>query len=272
MPVGGGAAVPGAPLAVLGPGSGLGVSGLVRCGADWVALTGEGGHATMSPATDRESAVLDHMRKRFDHVSAERVLSGPGIVNLYNTLARSTQRAVEGYTAAQITDFAMRGGDAVCVEAAAMFCAMLGTVAGNLALTLGARGGVFIAGGIVPRLGRYFADLPFRARFQAKGRFEPYLAAIPTYVVTHPLAGLSRLRGIAGARPARHPMKPSPPSGARPYRAQSPTPQPPPGTPPQPPPDPDRPRPVEEPPDPVPVPPAEPPPPPLGDPPGKAAM
>ena len=188
MAVGGGTAAAGAPLAVLGPGSGLGVSGLVPCAAGWVALTGEGGHATMSPASDRESAVLDHMRRRFDHVSAERVLSGPGIVNLYNTLAEIDAIPSKGYTAAQITDLAMRGEDPVCVEATAMFCAMLGTVAGNLALTLGARGGLFIAGGIVPRLGHYFADSPFRARFQAKGRFEPYLAAIPTYVVTHPLA------------------------------------------------------------------------------------
>jgi glucokinase len=188
MPVGGGTAAPGAPLAVLGPGSGLGVSGLVACGAGWVPLTGEGGHATMSPAKDREGAVLDHMRRRFDHVSAERVLSGPGIVNLYNTLAEIDAIPSKGYTAAQITDLGTRGEDPVCVEATAMFCAMLGTVAGNLALTLGARGGVFVAGGIVPRLGQYFADSPFRARFQAKGRFEPYLAAIPTYVVTHPLA------------------------------------------------------------------------------------
>jgi glucokinase len=188
MPVGGGTAAPGAPLAVLGPGSGLGVSGLIAGTTGWVALTGEGGHATMSPASDRESAVLDRMRRRFDHVSAERVLSGPGIVNLYSTLAEIDRVSSKGYTAAQITDLGMRGEDLVCVEATAMFCAMLGTVAGNLALTLGARGGVFIAGGIVPRLGRYFADSPFRARFQAKGRFEPYLAAIPTCVVTHPLA------------------------------------------------------------------------------------
>jgi len=188
MPVGGGTAAAGAPLAVLGPGSGLGVSGLVACAAGWVALTGEGGHATMAPATDRESSVLDHMRRRFDHVSAERVLSGPGIVNLYNTLAEIDRIPSKGYTAAQITDLGMRGEDPVCVEATAMFCAMLGTVAGNLALTLGARGGVFIAGGIVPRLGQQFADSPFRARFQQKGRFETYLAAIPTYVVTHPLA------------------------------------------------------------------------------------
>jgi glucokinase len=188
LEVGGGAATPGEPLAVLGPGSGLGVSGLVACGSGWVALTGEGGHATMSPATDRESAVFDHMRRRFDHVSAERVLSGPGLVNLYNTLAELDGALSRGYTAAQITDLGMHGEDQLCVAATTMFCAMLGTVAGNLALTLGARGGVYIAGGIVPRLGHFFVDSPFRARFEAKGRFEPYLAAIPTWVVTHPRA------------------------------------------------------------------------------------
>ena len=188
LQVGAGVAVSGAPLAVLGPGSGLGVSGLVRCGRGWTALTGEGGHATMAPFTDRESAVLAHLRRRFDHVSAERVLSGPGLVNLYNTLAQLDRIASKGYTPAQITDLALRNEDPLCAEATAMFCAMLGTVAGNLALTLGARGGVFIAGGIVPRLGRYFADSSFRARFEAKGRFQPYLAAIPTFVVTHPLA------------------------------------------------------------------------------------
>jgi glucokinase len=188
MTVGGGAATTGAPLAVLGPGSGLGVSGLVACGNGWVALTGEGGHATMAPTTDRESTVLDRMRRHFDHVSAERVLSGPGLVNLYNALAEIDGVPSLGYTAPQITDLAMRSEDPLCGETTAMFCAMLGTMAGNLALTLGARGGVFVAGGIVPRLGRFFADSPFRARFQAMGRFESYLAAIPTHVVTHPQA------------------------------------------------------------------------------------
>ncbi len=113
---------------------------------------------TMAPANDRESAVLSHLRHRLDHVSAERVLSGPGLVNLYNTLTVLDRVPSRGYTAAQITDLGMRGEDTVCVEATAMFCGMLGTVAGNLALTLGARGGVFIAGGIVPRLGQYFVN------------------------------------------------------------------------------------------------------------------
>jgi glucokinase len=187
-PVGGGTSVPKMPLGVLGPGSGLGVSGLVPCVTGWTAVTGEGGHSTMPAVDDRESAVIDHLRRRLDHVSAERVLSGPGLVNLYNTLAEIDGNPSKGYSAAQITDLGVRGEDPVCGEATAMFCAMLGTVAGNLALTLGARGGVFIAGGIVPRLGRYFIDSPFRARFEAKGRFEAYLDAIPTFVVTHPLA------------------------------------------------------------------------------------
>jgi glucokinase len=187
LQVGGGTPAVGAPLGVLGPGSGLGVSGLIPAGAGWIPLAGEGGHATMAPATDREGAVLDRMRRHFDHVSAERVLSGPGLVNLYNTLAGLDGVPSRGYTAAQITDPEMGAADRICAESTTLFCSMLGTMAGNLALTLGARGGIYIGGGIVPRLGQRFAQSPFRARFEAKGRFSPYLAAIPTYVVTHPL-------------------------------------------------------------------------------------
>lgn len=185
--VGGAAPVEGKPIAVLGPGSGLGASGLVPTGSGWVALTAEGGHATMPPANDRESNVLDLMREHFDHVSAERVLSGPGLVNLYNALAALDRVPAAPYTAPQITDPRVGASDPLCREATEMFCAMLGTVAGNLVLTLGAQGGVYIAGGIVPRLGQRFADSGFRARFEAKGRMQPYLAAVPAYVVTHRL-------------------------------------------------------------------------------------
>ena len=186
--VGGGTAVPDAPIGVLGPGSGLGVCGLVPTATGWVALRSEGGHATMAPADERESAVLDRMRRRFDHVSAERVLSGPGLVNLYNTLAE-----IDGVPAAPLHAGAdhrpshRRKRSAVRARRSTMFCAMLGTVAGNLALTLGAHGGVYIAGGIVPRLGASFAESKFRERFEAKGRFQAYLATIPTCVVTHPI-------------------------------------------------------------------------------------
>jgi glucokinase len=185
--VGGGTAAAHSPIGVLGPGSGLGVSGLIPAGKGWIALAGEGGHATVAPADDRESAVLERMRRHFDHVSAERVLSGPGLVNLYNALAMLDVVPSRGYTAAQITDPAIGAADPLCAEATSLFCAMLGTMAGNLALTLGARGGIYIGGGIVPRLGQRFAQSPFRARFEAKGRFSEYLAAIPTYVVNHPL-------------------------------------------------------------------------------------
>lgn len=187
LAVGAGSPAAGAPLGVLGAGSGLGVSGLIPAGGRWMPLTGEGGHATMAPANARESAVLDHMRRHFDHVSAERLLSGPGLVNIYNALAALDGVPARGYSAAEITDPATRAADPLCRESVTLFCAMLGTMAGNLALTLGARGGIYIAGGIVPRLGQSFVESPFRERFEAKGRMRSYLAAIPTYLITHPL-------------------------------------------------------------------------------------
>jgi glucokinase len=185
--IGGGGAQPGYPIGVLGPGSGLGVSGLIRAGSGWIPLTGEGGHATMAAASAREAAVLEEMRRHFDHVSAERVISGPGLVNLYNALAEIDGVPAAPYTAAQITDSETAARDPLCREAADMFCAMLGTAAATLALTLGAKGGVYIGGGIVPRLGSRFAASPFRERFEDMGRFRDYLAAIPTFVVTHRL-------------------------------------------------------------------------------------
>lgn len=189
MKVGGGAAVAGAPVAVLGPGSGLGVSGLLpRSGGGWVALSGEGGHATMAACDDREAEVLAALRARFGHVSAERVLSGPGLSALYAALAEVNGDLLkEAPEAAEITAADMSGSDALAVETLELFCALLGTAASNLALTLGAAGGVLVAGGVVPRLGERFTRSPFRSRFEDKGRLRPYLEKIPTAVVTHPL-------------------------------------------------------------------------------------
>jgi glucokinase len=198
-PVGGGAAAPRAPIAVLGPGTGLGVSGLVPTGAGWTALAGEGGHATLAPCDDRESEALARMRARFGHVSAERVLSGPGLVNLYQTLAEIACVPALPFTAAQIADREIGAEEPLCRDALDLFCAMLGAEAGNLALTLGARGGVFITGGIVPRLGAAFAESRFRARFEDKGRFAPYLAAIATYVVTCPIPAFLGLAALLEA-------------------------------------------------------------------------
>ncbi len=187
MQVGDGAPEAGAVIGILGPGSGLGVSGLVPGPKGWTALAAEGGHTTMAPVSDRESAVLEQLRKKYDHVSAERVLSGPGLVNLYEALSIIDGREPARLTPAEVTGKGTDGSDAHCAEAVEMFCAMLGTVAGNLALTLGARGGVYIAGGVVPKLGPVFAHSRFRKRFTEKGRMRDYLAPIPTYVITHEL-------------------------------------------------------------------------------------
>lgn len=185
--VGEGEMVAGSPIGVLGPGSGLGVSALVPDSTGhYTALATEGGHVTMAPITDRESAVLAQLRKQFEHVSAERLVCGPGLVNLYETLCFLDGVEAEKLTAADISDRAVAKRDAMCVEALDMFCAMLGSVAGNLALSLGSRGGVFIAGGIVPRFLSWFAHSRFRKRFVEKGRMRSFLGPIPTYVVTHP--------------------------------------------------------------------------------------
>jgi glucokinase len=185
--VGDGTAEPGSVVGVLGPGSGLGVSGLVPGPKGWTALSGEGGHVTMAPIDDRESAVLAHLRTRYAHVSAERLLSGPGLVNIHAALCTLDGRAPPTLTPAEIGAAGAAGGDPQAVEAVGMFCAMLGTAAGNLALTLGARGGIYIAGGIVPKLGEQFTRSRFRERFVEKGRMRGFLAPIPTFVVTHEL-------------------------------------------------------------------------------------
>jgi glucokinase len=196
LQVGDGEAVAGEVIGVIGPGTGLGVSGLVHAAAGWTALAGEGGHVTMAPVNDREGAVLGQLRQRFSHVSAERVISGQGLVNLYGALSRLGGNEPEPLSPADVGTRGLNGTDPVCVEALEMFCAMLGTVAGNLALTLGARGGIYIAGGIVPRLGSFFTRSAFRERFVEKGRLRDYLGPIPTYAVTHKLPAFLGLKAV----------------------------------------------------------------------------
>ena len=186
-------------LAALGPGSGLGVSALVPTGDGWAAVTGEGGHVSMPAATDEEQAVISVLRARLGHCSAERVLSGPGLENLYVTLAEFAGHGEAVITAADVTNLARRG-EPLATRALGMFFAMLGTVAGDLALTTGARGGVYIAGGIVPRVLDLLGRSEFRARFEDKGRYRNYLAAIPTYVITEPLPAFRGLKHLLGYR------------------------------------------------------------------------
>lgn len=197
LKVGGGVAVENAPIAVLGPGTGLGVSALVPdSSGHWTALATEGGHATLAAANAHEDAVLEWLRQRFGHVSAERVLSGPGMVNLYEALAAIRGQPPAYSTPDAISQRALDGSCLLCREALDMFFAILGTVAGNLALTVGARGGVFIAGGILPRMREAFLQSGFRRRFEDKGRFVDYLAPIPTWLVVHPQPAFAGLAGL----------------------------------------------------------------------------
>jgi glucokinase len=186
--IGGGMAAAGGNMAVLGPGTGLGVSGLVADGrGGWAPVVGEGGHVTLAASNAREASLLAVLRERFDHVSAERALSGPGLVNLYEAVCTLDGEAAQALTPADVLARALHDGgghDAQCHAALTAFAALLGNVAGNLALTLGAHGGVYIGGGIVPRLGARFDALPFRERFESKGRFRAYLEAVPTWVIT----------------------------------------------------------------------------------------
>ena len=194
--VGGGTGVAGAPLALLGAGTGLGVSGLIACGSAWIPIQGEGGHTAFSPMDEREDRVLGLLRERYGHVSTERVASGPGLVNLYESLCALNHVVAKALKPEHVTEAGLAGSDPQCVEALHMFCGILGTAAANLVVTLGARGGIYIGGGVVPRLGDFFLSSPFRARFEHKGRFSKYVAEVPVWVI---LAENPALMGLAAA-------------------------------------------------------------------------
>ncbi len=182
--VGGGSPRERSVVGLLGAGTGLGVSGLIPAGDGWVALGTEGGHTSFAPRDAREAAILAHAQRQFSHVSFERLVSGPGLELIHRALCERDGAAQPALAAPEITRLGLSGQDTRCAETLEAFCAMLGTAAANLAVTLGALGGIYIGGGIVPRLGDYFDRSPFRARFEDKGRFGDYVKAIPTYVVT----------------------------------------------------------------------------------------
>ncbi len=202
--VGGGAGEPAKARAMLGAGTGLGVSGLVPDGkGGWVPLEGEGGHVTLPAVSARERLVMDGLARLYGRASAERLCSGQGLVDAFTLLCEADGVALSGLnTAAAVTDAALKARQPQALEALNMLCAVLGSVAGNLALTLGARGGVYIGGGIVPRLGSWFDASPFRQRFEAKGRFQRYLKDIPVWVITSAQspALLGAARSLSGLR------------------------------------------------------------------------
>src|SRR5579872_3795557 len=196
--IGGQKAKEAAPMLVVGPGTGLGVAAYVHSHRGDLVLQSEGGHATLPSGTPREDAIIAKLREQFGHVSAERVLSGPGLENLYRVIASLDARTVPECTALEITKAALANYCVVSRTALDIFCGLLGSVAGNLALSFGAQGGVYIAGGIAPQLRDYLPQSQFRARFEAKGRLTAYLKPIPTYLVLHDDPAFVGLQFLAG--------------------------------------------------------------------------
>ncbi len=189
--IGGGSSRSQGVIGLLGAGTGLGVGGLIPIDGRWHPIESEGGHVAFSPADERELSVLQYCWKQHDHVSAERLVSGPGIALIYQAIAvQHTASPERSLSTVDIVARALDGTDALCIETLDCFCGMLGTVAANLAVTLGAQGGIYIGGGVVPRLGGYFATSSFRRRFESKGRLSSFTAQIPTLVITAPYPAL----------------------------------------------------------------------------------
>ncbi len=182
--------------AVVGAGTGLGLACLVHTGALDIPVVGEGGHVSLAAQEPREAAVIECLRDSYGHVSAERVLSGPGLRNIWGALKQLDGTAEAIPSAAQIAARAHADECERSRDAVAMFTGWLGAVAGDFALSVGATGGVFLAGGIVPRWGPHFDARLFARRFEAKGRLAPYLQGIPRWLITHPLPAA---RGLLAA-------------------------------------------------------------------------
>lgn len=189
--IGGKSAVAGAPISIYGPGTGLGVAHLTVVDGRYIPLATEGGHVDFAPASELENEILSFLRGRFGHVSSERVLSGPGLVNIYQALCHINQHPVnEEFQPKDITHFGVTGEHSICEQSLSVFCQMMGTFGGNLALTLGAFGGVYIAGGVIGNFLDYFLVSDFRLRFEEKGRFDGYCSQIPVYFITAKQPGL----------------------------------------------------------------------------------
>jgi len=193
-PIASGVAQAHAAIAVLGPGTGLGVSALIPHADGWAVLPSEGGHATLAASSDEESRILTQLRQRVGHVSAEKVLAGPGLMGLYCAIAETEGRRVQAKSPEQITSAALSASDPLAQKTVDHYLAMLGGFAGDLALTLGARGGVYLAGGIMPSMISGIRGSRFTQRFADKGLFRTYLEAIPIHVITHPCPALLGLQ------------------------------------------------------------------------------
>ena len=190
--------------AVIGPGTGLGVGALLRRDGQYNTLQTEGGHVSFAPGTPEEIQVLQRLSGEFGRVSNERIVSGNGLVNLHRALSAIAGADPGSLRPEDITARA-QAGDAGCLHSIDVFCAVFGAAAGDLVLTLGAWDGVFLTGGVVPRLLQWLAHSGFRQRFEHKGRFSPVMAQVPVLAVIHPYPGLLGAAALAMRTPELHP-------------------------------------------------------------------
>jgi glucokinase len=188
--VGGGKVQLEKPISICGPGTGLGVANVIPSDNGWISLGGEGGHVDFAPINNLETQILQFLLTRYEHVSYEQLLSGLGLEQIYQALMHIRGEEAKAYSAQDISEKALNKNCDICEQALAQFCSILGSFAGNLALTMASFGGVYIAGGIVPRFIEYFKNSNFRSRFEAKGRFVAFNRTIPTFVITESQPGI----------------------------------------------------------------------------------
>lgn len=188
--IGEGEACPHRALAVLGPGTGLGMAALIPALPAAIAIPSQGGHSSFAPGNEKEECIARYLRQRIGFVSNEDLLSGTGLCNIYQALSEAAGLSIPKPDASAVTEKALSGNDAIALDALDCFTGILGSVAGDFALQMGACGGVYIAGGIVPRFLEYLEKSSFRRRFETKGRMVTYVSAIPTYVIMGTEPGL----------------------------------------------------------------------------------
>lgn len=183
------------PKGILAPGSGLGTATLIPTSYGWHAFASEGGHVTLAPTNDFEAQIIGLLTKKQGHISAECLASGLGIINLYETIC-DLKNVPPSTLLTPSCIVAAAANDPCAQQTLVYFTRFLGNIAGNLALSLGARGGIYLAGGIIPKLGIIFDEVEFRQAFETKGRFADYLSTIPTFLITHPLPAFVGLQQI----------------------------------------------------------------------------
>ena len=193
-PINAGEAIADSPVAVVGPGTGFGVAALVKQNGHTNILASEGGHMSLAANTPLQAAIKEQLSRKYSLVSIERVFSGPGLRHLYHALAAVEGRKAKELRTSEISQLALDGSDEMCQRTLALFCSWLGSVTGDLALALGARGGVFLGGGILPRIADFLLASEFQQSFSAKDQMSHYLEGIPVNLVTE---GNSALLGAA---------------------------------------------------------------------------